>query len=398
MTSKRYGLPIAAAILITAAVSGCSHSSSHPAAASKSAAAGQPQTGTARTSILMVLDDYERDGAAAKTGVAKKDYGDNMSQYYADASAMTAIHGSGGIGAPLGCKKASGTTVIDGAIVGTPTVAAGSITIPVSLFTGTTAAAQLTVKANAAGKLTGLSCGPAATVDLPGAATLVGYYGGVAALATDPNADDKTTALKAQYLAPAFAKFTRPEVKADQSECAEDTMAYWHAVYDPTATSTGAQWYFGAGGGGQVNMSVAVDPAASHVAWVYCFGQLTTPMGPGSYSDSQVQSYVSDLFNDYAYLQALKPFGADTSGMKTYFASDTAYQTAIANTGAQPLECSTTAAVSMGADSVTVTGNTAVVSLSSSPLGHSVDPGQALGHPKVTVDMSTMKFTGVTCG
>src|SRR5262249_46253923 len=134
------------------------------------------------------------------------------------------------------------------------------------------------------------------------------------------------------------------------------------AVYNPAATDTGAQWYFNNGGTDQVEMSVAVDPAGSHVAWVYCFGQLIPPLAPGApYSDDQIKSYVDNLFNDYAYLQALKPFGADATGMKRYFTTDAAYQTAVMNTGAQPLECSDTAATSIGADNVAVTGGTAVV-------------------------------------
>ncbi|GAA1986272.1 hypothetical protein [Catenulispora subtropica] len=345
----------------------------------------------------MVLDDYERDGAAAKTGIPKKDFGDDLTRYYADATAMSRIHGGGGIEAPIGCGKAAGKTVVDGAIIGAPASSAGAVTIPVTLYTGTTPVATALVTADPAGRLTGVTCQPPAAPNLPGADVLAGFYGSVAASATDPEADDKTKALKDEYLAPAFAKFTRPDVDADQALCAEDAMTYWHAVYAPGATTTGAQWYFNSGGTNQVNMSVAVDAAASRVAWVYCFGQLVPPLTPGgAYSDSQVQSFVGDLFNDYAYLLALKPFGADASGMKAYFASDAAYQAAVTGTGAQPLECSATPAVSIGADTATITGDTAVVELTSSPSGHPVTSG-ALGHMKVTVDLATMRFTSAVC-
>jgi hypothetical protein len=400
MTTTRYGR-VAAAIVIAAALTGCGHAASrHPAPtpATTVAPAGAVKAGAARTSLLMVLDDYEREGAAVKTGKPKKDYGDDMTKYYADGAAMARIHGGGGVGAPIGCGQASGKTVIDGAVVGNPTSSGGTITLPVTLYTGTAPVTNVAVTATDAGKLTGFTCQPPSAPNLPGAAVLAKFYGGVAAVAADPEADDKTKALKDQFVAPDFAKFTRTDVDADQSLCAEDTMTYWHAAYDPAATTTGAQWYFNPGGSNQVNMSVAVDPAGSRVAWVYCFGQLTPPLTPGgAYSDSQVQSFVGDLFNDYAYLQALKPFGADTSGMKVYFASETAYQAAEANTGAQPLECSSTAATSIGADNVAVTGTTAVVDLTSSPSGHPVDTGD-LGHPKVTVDMATLKITNVACG
>lgn len=365
--------------------------------AADSGAAVQPKPAAARTTLLAVLDDYERDGAAVKTGKPKKSHGDDMTKYYADAAAMTAIHGGGGIGAPLGCGKASAKSVIDGAIIDVPDVSGDGVELPVTLFAGATPVTGLLVGTDQAGRLTGITCRPPAVPDLPGAQVLAAFYGGVAALAADPNADDKTGALKDRYLAPAFAKFTRPDVDADQSLCAEDALTYWHAVYDPTATTTGAQWYFNAGGGGQVNMSVAVDSAAGHVAWVYCFGQLAAPPAPGAaYSDTQIQSFIGDLFNDYAYLHALTPFGADASGMKAYFASDAAYQSAVTGTGAQPLECSATAATSIGADSVTLSGQTAVIGLTSSPSGHPVTTG-ALGHPTVTVDPSTMKITKVAC-
>jgi hypothetical protein len=396
MSTFRHGR-LAAAIVMTAALAGCSHSSLHPKASTATSPAGAPQLAAARSSVLTVLDDFEREGQAVKLGKPKKDWGDDMSKYYADPVAMTSIHGGGGISAPISCGKASGKTVIDGAIVGTPTTAAGTITLPVTLYVGATAATNVDITTNNAGKLLGISCLPAAAPNLPGAATLAAYYGGAAAVAADANADDEVSALKDTYVVPAFAKFTRTDVDADQSTCAEDTFSYWHAVYDPKATSTGAQWYFNAGGGGQVNMTVAMDAPASHVAWVYCFGQLTPPLtAGGAYSDSQVQSFVSDLFNDYAYLQSLKPFGADTSGMKVYFASDAAYQTAVTSTGAQPLECSPTAATSIGADTVTAKGTTDVVDLTSSPSGHPVTTG-ALGHPRVTVDTTTMKITTVAC-
>lgn len=405
-TAIRYGR-IMTAILLCTALSGCSHQSSHqashqdpPKAAGPVAAAAPaetPEAAAARTNLLMVLDDYERDGAAVKTGVPKKDYGDDFKQYYADAASMTAIHGTGGVGAPIGCGRAAGKTVVDGAIIGSPTTSGATISLPATLYTGPRPAATLTVTADATGKLTGLTCGPPTVPDLPGAAVLADYYGGVAALAGSTDADAQVEALKQKYVAPAFAAFTRTDVNADQSTCAEDGMTYWHAAYAPRATTTGAQWYFNPGGQNQVEMSVAVDALTTRVAWVYCFGQLTPLLTPGgAYSDSQVQSFVGDLFNDYAYLAALKPFGADLSGMKQYFTSDAAYQASMAATGKQPLECSDVPATSIGADTVSVAGGTAVVGLTSSPSGHPV-AADALGHPKVTVDMATLKIVAVTC-
>jgi hypothetical protein len=414
MTTIRYRRT-ATAILLGATLAACSHQGSPGSANQGSHQSTQPapsgqadpvpaagpaggqQAAAARTSLLMVLDDYERDGVAVKTGEPKKDYGDDMKQYYADVAAMAKIHGGGGIGAPLGCGKAAGKTVVDGAIIGAPIVAGGVVTLPVTLYTGQRSVANVDVTADSTGKLTGLACRPPAVPELPGAAVLAGYYGGVAAAAGAPDADEQAKALRQLYVAAAFAGFTRTDVDADQSTCAEDGLAYWHAAYDPQATSTGAQWYFNPGGQNQVEMSVAVDPLAGRVSWVYCFGQLTPPLTPGgAYSDSQVQSFVGDLFNDYAYLLALKPFGADSAGMEAYFVSGAAYRASVAATGKQPLECSDVAATSIGADTVEVAGGTAVVALTSSPSGHPVTDG-ALGHPKVTVDMATLKIVSVAC-
>jgi hypothetical protein len=145
-------------------------------------------------------------------------------------------------------------------------------------------------------------------------------------------------------------------------------------------------------------MSVGVDRSAPTVDWVYCIGQLTPLLPPAAYSDEQVRSYVGGLLDSYAYLQALKPYGADTSAISGYFTSPGAYRDALASTGAQPLECATKAASSMAADGVSVTGTTAVVTLTANPTAHALTPGETvLGHPKITLDLKTMKIASVSC-
>jgi translation initiation factor 2 gamma subunit (eIF-2gamma) len=63
------------------------------------------------------------------------------------------------------------------------------------------------------------------------------------------------------------------------------------------------------------------------------------------------------------------------------------------------VECSATSAGSIGADSVTVSGATATVSLTSAPSDRPVSAGEtALGHPRVTIDLGTMKIAPVSCG
>ncbi|MEZ0065034.1 hypothetical protein ABIA32_001022 [Streptacidiphilus sp. MAP12-20] len=145
-------------------------------------------------------------------------------------------------------------------------------------------------------------------------------------------------------------------------------------------------------------MTVAVDRTPK-VAWANCTGELVPPLAPASYSGDQVEGYIGDVLNGYALLLALKPYGADPSGIAAYFTSPGAYRTAAAHTGAQPLECAATAAGSINPDTATASGNTVVVALTSAPTTHGLTPGEKpLGHPKVTVDLSTMKIASITCG
>ncbi|MEY9873098.1 hypothetical protein ABH931_002579 [Streptacidiphilus sp. MAP12-33] len=386
---------LAVLALTALAATGCS---SAPKPVAKAAPA--PHVGAAQTSALAVVDDYERSGAAVKTGQPKKADPAGLTAYLANAQVAARLQGSGGIGAPLGCGAASGHTVVDGAIVGTPAPHGDGLAVPVSLYTGTRSAARLTLDTDATGRITDFSCGPATDPGVPGSATVVGYYGGATAAFGTSGSDAALARLRQQYLAPAFASFTRPELDGDQTTCAEDgSLPYWHAVYAPGRTGTGAQWYFWPGGGsGQVIMSVAVDRTAPRVDWVYCVGQLTPQLPPAPYSDDQVQSYVGGLLDAYAYLQELKPYGADTSAIAGYFASPAAYRTAVASTGAQPLECAARAAASVDSDAVQVNGTTAVVKLTANPTAHALTPGEhALGHPVVTLDLRTMKIASVTC-
>ena len=379
--------------LATAALVGCSSAAPRPATP-----ASTPRIAEARTAALMAVDDYERAGVAVKSGTAKKPDPGGVAQYFASPSVATKFRGDGGIDAPMGCKAAAGHSVVDGAVIGTPVPAEDTVTVPVNLYIGAHAAARLTLTTDPTGKLTGFTCGPAADLGLPGEPALVGFYGGVAAALGTPAFDSTLATLKQQYLNPGFAAFARPGMDTDQSTCAEDGLTYWHAVYAPNATSTGAQWYFWPGGGpGQVIMTVAVDRAPK-VAWVNCTGQLTPPLAPAAYSDDQVEGSIGDELNSYALLLALKPFGADPSGFATYFTSPDAYRTAAASTGAQPLECAATAAGSINPDTVTSSGTTAVVTLTSAPTTHALTPGEKpLGHPKVTVNLATMKIASITC-
>jgi hypothetical protein len=385
-----------AAVLAAGAIAGCS-SDAKPTPPARPASA--LHLDAAQTSALQLLDDYERSGAAVKSGRAKKADPTGLQAYVATAQVLARLRGVGGTGAPIGCGVASGTSVVDGAVVGTPVALGTGMAVPVSLYVGTRSAARLTLDTDAAGRITDFSCARAADPDLPGSATIVGYYGGAAAAFGTPDADAALGRLRGQYLTPAFASFTRPGLDGDQSTCAEDgSIPYWHAVYAPARTGNGAQWYFWPGGSEQIIMSVAVDRSAPRVDWVYCVGQLSPQLPPASYSDDQVQSYVGGLLDSYAYLQALKPYGADTSAIAGYFASPGAYRDAVASTGAQPLECATKAAGSVDADSVSVTGTTAVVGLTANPTAHALTPGEtALGHPRVTLDLRTMKITSMSC-
>ncbi|RAG85225.1 hypothetical protein DN069_12715 [Streptacidiphilus pinicola] len=387
---------LAAGLLAMGGVAGCS---SDPKPSAKPAPA--LRLDAAQASALAVVDDYERSGAAVKTGQPKKADPAGLTAYVANAQVAARMQGGGGVGAPVGCGAASGRTVVDGALVGTPVAhgSAGGMAVPVSLYVGTRAAARLTLDTDAAGRVTDFSCATAADPDLPGGATVVGYYGGAAAAFGAADADAALGRLRQQYLDPGFASFTRPGLDGDQSTCAEDgSIPYWHAVYAPGRTGTGAQWYFWPGGSGQVIMSVAVDRSAPRVSWVYCVGQLQPQLAPAAYSDDQVQSYVGGVLDSYAYLQALKPYGADTSAIAGYFTSPAAYRDALAGTGAQPLECASKAASSMTADAVSVTGTTAVVTLTANPTAHELTPGEtALGHPKVTLDLKSMKIVSVSC-
>ncbi|TDT98142.1 hypothetical protein EDD99_6357 [Streptomyces sp. 846.5] len=383
---------LATLALAAAALVGCSSAASGPATSEPA-----PQVENARTAALMAVDDYERAGAAVKTGAAKKPDPGGVSQYFASPAVRAKFQGDGGIDAPMGCKAGSGHDVVDGAVIGTPVAAKGAVSVPVNLYVGNRPAARLTATTDLKGRLTGFSCGTAAALGLPGEPALVGFYGGAAAVYGTPGADSALGILKRQYLNPGFAGFARPAIDTDQATCAEDGLTYWHAVYAPAATNIGAQWYFWPGGPGQVIMSVAVDPTPK-VAWVNCTGQLVPPLAPAAYSDDQVESYIGDLLNSYAVLLALKPYGADVSGIASYFATPAAYRTAAASTGSEPLECAVTAAGSINADSVTTSGTTAVVSLTSAPTAHALATGEKpLGHPRVTVNLSTMKIASVTC-
>lgn len=403
---RLFGPAVAAALLFTG-LTGCDPATSGPQPAASTQAAVPPaRIAAARTSALMVFDDYERTGSAAKLGTAKRADPGGVAQYFTDTDAAGKFQGGGGVGAPLGCGAAAGRSVVDGVVVGTPVASSKSaLSIPVSLYVGTRQAAQLSVTADtASGKLRDFSCGQVTAPGLPGVQALVGFYGGLVAAGTDDAAATAALGrLKPRFLTAAFARWGWPGLRADAVTCSEDTMAYWHAAYAPTgATTGGAQWYFWPADA-HVNMSVAVDPSADRVAWVYCPGELTPQLTPQSaaaaYSEDQIQGYVGDLFNSYAYLRALQPVGADASAVRAYFVSADAYRTAAGSTGAQPLECSPTAAGSIGADSVKVSGSTATVVLTSAPSAHPVDAGEtALGHPRVTLDLATMKIASVSCG
>jgi hypothetical protein len=388
---------LATLALAAAALAGCSSAASRPVTPTPTPTPA-PQVENARTAALMAVDDYERAGAAVKTGTAKKPDPGGVSQYFASPAVQAKFQGGGGIGAPMGCKAGSGHDVVDGAVIGAPVAGKSAISVPVNLYVGNRPAARLTATTDLKGRLTGFSCGSSAALGLPGEPALVGFYGGVAAVYGTPGADSALAGLKHQYLNPGFAGFARPAIDTDQATCAEDGLTYWHAVYAPTATDIGAQWYFWPGGPGRVIMSVAVDRTPK-VAWVNCTGQLVPLLAPAAYSDDQVEGYVGDLLNSYAVLLALKPYGAHSGGIASYFTTPAAYRTALASTGGEPLECAATAAGSINADSVTTSGTTAVVSLTSAPTAHALTPGEKpLGHPKVTVDLSTMKIASVTCG
>jgi hypothetical protein len=350
----------------------------------------------------MIVDDYERSGAAVKLGTAKKPDPGGIAQYFADQSAAQKFQGEG-VGAPLGCGVASDKDVVDGAVIGTPVLSQNTISVPVALYVGTRRAAQVDVTADgASGKLTGFSCGSVTAPEPPGAHVLVNYYGGYVAIDADPAAKEAIKELKKRYLAPGFASWDWPGLRAEASTCADDDPpTYWHAVYAPESAATGgAQWYFWpAGSDSQISMSAAVDSLAGRVGWVFCFGQLVAQATPAAYSEDQIQSYINDLFNDYSYLLALHPVGADASVISAYFVSPDAYQAAATSTGPLPLECSQTPAGSIGADSVSVSGGTATIALTASPLPHPVGVGETpLGHLRVVLDTASMKIKSVTCG
>lgn len=387
---------LAAGALAVATLTGCS---STPKRVTHPTPAPALHLGAAQASALAVVDDYERSGAAVRSGRPKKANPAGLQAFVANAQVAARLQGGGGIGAPVGCGVSSGKDVVDGALVGTPVAHDGGMAVPVSLYAGTRDAARLTLDTDAAGRVTDFSCAAATDPGLPGSAALVGYYGGATAAFGAADSAATLGRLRQQYLAPGFASFTRPELDGDQSTCAEGgTIPYWHAVYAPGRTGTGAQWYFWPGGGDQVVMSVAVDRSAPRVDWVYCVGQLVPPLPPANYSDDQVRTYVGGLLDSYAYLQALKPYGADTSAIGGYFTSPSAYREAVAATGAQPLECAARPASSMTADSVSVSGATAVVTLTADPTAHALTAGEtALGHPKVTLDLTSMKIASVSC-
>ena len=352
---------------------------------------------------LMVVDDYERAGKAAKEGTGKVADPGGVAQYFAGKAIAAQFQGGGGIDQPVGCGASTGKTVVDGAVVGTPVQSSAvpaSISLPVSLYIGTTQTARVTVTADpASGKLTGFSCGAVTAPTMPGVQTLVGFYGGFVESGAGDVASPAIVQLKQQFLAPAFASWKWAGIHVEPETCAADLPTYWHAAYAATATAAGAQWYFWPGNtGSPINMAVDVDASANRIAWVYCVGQLLPQEPPAPYSGDQIQRYIGDLFTSYAYLLALQPLGADPSGFATYFISLGAYKTSVDSSGIEPLECSSVLAGSIGADSVTVTGTTAVVSMTSAPTDHTVSAGEApLGHPKVTLDMSTMKILSVSC-
>lgn len=282
----------------------------------------------------------------------------------------------------------------------TPTAAAPT-TVRVDFFVKSELAGRAAVvDVDTSGKIETITCVAAAMPSYPGLSFILGTYS-KGQLPGRPFAPAQTYAPKSQD-AP------DPNQDVDPNSCSQYTP-HAYVFYAPIPTAAGTAWRFGFG----VNTfpvlpDLFVDPGTGAVERSLCSG---LPSIPASGLDAAKKDYwgydpahamVSALIEGYAVERSLISAGAKpTAEVAPYFASDTVFQNALSGTGKVPLLCTDKipfwANVSDADAGPSGTTEAVTVIVTGPPTDGNQADAPTIGTGTYTVDLTTMKITGITC-
>lgn len=286
-------------------------------------------------------------------------------------------------------------------LVETPRSVGAGTTVRVDLFEkGRLAAKAADVTVDGSGKIVSIRCVPAVLPDYPGTSFVVDTYG---------KAQIPTKQIKATTYAPPAQDAAAPPLDADFNTCAQFLPDTW-VFYAPVATAAGSAWRFGYD---QISypqlMNLFVDPASGQAERVVCEGlpeiPAPDPAAAGKASPSNggdpADVLVDRLMQAYARERSLVSAGAKpTQEMAPYFASDEAFQAAVAGSGKIPFLCTDKDPFDLTANGAgTVTGTTETVQavVSGTPTDGNREDAPTIGKPVFSIDLTTMKITGLAC-
>jgi hypothetical protein len=256
------------------------------------------------------------------------------------------------------------------------------------------------VAVDANGKIVGMHCVTAAAPAYPGLAFVLDTYG--KGPVSVPN-------IKATGYAPASQDAPSLPTDADWNTCAQFSPDTW-VFYAPLATSAGSAWRFSYD---QVDVPLVadlfVDPASGKAQRVVCEGLPAIPAPDLAAAGKTSQTHPVDpagdlmehLVQGYAQERALVSAGAKpTEEMAPYFASDSAFQAALTGSGKIPFLCTDKNPYDVTETSAgTVTGTTEAVAVTimGAPTDGNPEDAPVIGKATYTLDLTTMKITGVAC-
>ncbi|MEY9933759.1 hypothetical protein ABH926_008419 [Catenulispora sp. GP43] len=290
------------------------------------------------------------------------------------------------------------------AVVETPVAAeSGSgATVRVDLFDkGKLAPKAASVDVDASGKIESIKCVASAMPGYAGLSFIVSTYG----MDQIPSKEIRSS----HAYAPTSQDAAAPEFDGEWNVCAQYLPGSW-VFYAPVTTSAGAAWRYSYD---QVTYSnpadLFVDPSTGDVQRVICEGLPSIPASDIAAAGKDSHTYGGDpadalvmyALQAYARERSLVSSGAKpTSEVAPYFASADAFQTDLTTTGKVPLLCADKDPFGVSAKGIgTVNGNNESVEISvlGAPTDGNRSDAPTIGTATYTVDLTTMKITGVAC-
>lgn len=388
---------------------------------SQGAAAGSPAAATAstpQTQTQTQTPTQAQPGLSAPIGGAKVGTFYGIVQHAldpnggppGDAAAVPALFASASqlhtywssAGKPLAAATC-GVKAPTLAVVEAPIASGGAgATVRVDLFEkGKLAAKAAVIGVDQGGKIQSIKCVVAAMPSYPGLSFIVGTYG-KGQVPTQPIKPSHT-------YAPTTQDAPGPEMDADWNVCAQFLPQSW-VFYAPVETSAGSAWRFSYD---QVTYPLPhdlfVDPTSGGAQRVVCEGLPSVPApdlaaaGKASpaYGGDPADAMVTYLLQAYARERSLVSAGAQpTAEMAPYFASDDAFKAALSGTGKVSLLCTSKdpfSVMAAGVGTVTGTNEAVEVTVSGAPVDGNRDNIPTIGKATYTVDLTTMKITGIVC-